>query len=199
VKQGYGRRKRRVRLAACLICLAAGPARSEVSVGFDAASLNELLPPLTVDEVVVPMGESHALKVLVRDLEVVGFDPAAGGEGSGHILTSLRLQVPQLGIDTHVKPRLSVGVSRRESGSSLDLRFEEARLSLPLVGSVDVAALLPPLRFPAENVFLVKGMPGDVQVRSRLAGVEMGRRVLRFDFDMETLDPGEARKPGKKG
>ena len=72
----------------------------------------------------------------------------------------------------------------------LELRFEEALLSVPLVGAIDVAAFLPPLYFSADNVFLVNGMQGDIRVQSRLSGVEMGLKVLRFEFELEAVPAG---------
>jgi hypothetical protein len=55
------------------------------------------------------------------------------------------------------------------------------------VGSIDVAPFLPPLRFPAENLWLVAGAEGNVEVRSRLSRIEMGRKVVRFEYDLETV------------
>ncbi len=126
--------------------------------------------------------------VFLEDMHVTGLDPAAGEGGSGHILTSMRVRIPQLGIDLPVEPKLSLHVAKSTPSSLLELRFEEVEIRLPLAGSIDVSAFLPPLRFPAENLWLVAGAEGDVQLRSRLNEIQMGLKVLRFDFDLEAVD-----------
>jgi hypothetical protein len=69
----------------------------------------------------------------------------------------------------------------------LELRFEEVEISLPLLGVINIARFLPPLRFPVDNVWLVAGVEGDVEVRSRLSTIEMGRKVVRLGFDLDTV------------
>jgi hypothetical protein len=122
-------------------------------------------------------------------MRITGLDPAAVEGTSGHILTSMRLRVPQLGLDLPVQPRISLRATELQSTSLLELRFEEAQIPLPM-GTIDVASFLPPLRFPAENLWLIAGARGDVRLHSRLSGIEMGQRVVRFEFDLTTA-PGE--------
>jgi hypothetical protein len=93
------------------------------------------------------------------------------------------VRVPQLGLAFAVEPRLSIGV-RDEGQSVIELRFESVVLPLPF-GSVDIAGFLEPMRYPADSVFLLDGAQGDVQVRSRLASVKMGRERLRFEVTLE--------------
>ena len=82
---------------------------------------------------------------------------------------------------------MSLVVVREAGMSILELRFDEVRLPL-LLGSVDAAPFLKPLRFPADDVFLLAGNSGDVAVRSRLSAVEMDVEVVRFEFDLEVVD-----------
>ena len=168
-----------------IVLLAGAPARPGVTVDFDAATLNELLPALTLDEIAVPISEDHAINVLLEELKVTGFQPATGDGGGGRIRTSLRLRVPQLGLSVSVEPTLSLHVVRAAGGDTLELRFERAELRLPLGGKVDVAGLLDPLVFPAENFFLIEGARGNVEVRSRLASVDVGQERIRLEFDLE--------------
>ena len=54
----------------------------------------------------------------------------------------------------------------------------------PLVGRLNFARLAKPLRFPADNEFLIEGADGNVPVTSKLKGIEMGRDTIRFEFDV---------------
>ena len=177
---------RRVLAPAVLAALLLAPgAAAGVALDFDVATLNELLPALSASAISVPITENQTVNVFLEEMRVTGLEPAA--EGSGHILTSMRVRVPQLGLDLPVSPRISLHATEDRSGSLLELRFEEVRLALPLAGSIDIAPLMPPLRFPAENVFVVAGAVGDVEVRSRLRDIKMGQRVVRLEFELETL------------
>jgi hypothetical protein len=178
-------------LVPCWIVVAALPVAAGVTVGFDVATLNEVLPALSAEEIAVPISGNNSIGVRLEKMQVTGLDPTAGGEGGpGHILTSMRVRVAQLGIDLPVEPRLSLHVVEQESGSLLELRFERVEIPLPLAGSIDVAAFLPPISFPAENLWLLAGAEGTIEIKSELSGIEMGRNVLRFEFDLETV-PGE--------
>jgi len=175
----------------CWIFVTALPVAAGVTVGFDVATLNELLPALSAEEIAVPLSGSRSVGVRLEEMKVTGLDPAAGGEsGPGHILTSMRVRIAQLGIDLPVEPHLSLRVVDDASGSLLELRFEQVEIPLPLAGAIDIAAFLPPMRFPAENLWLVAGAEGTIEVKSELSGIEMGRNVVRFEFDLETV-PGE--------
>jgi hypothetical protein len=176
---------RALMLAALPVLVFAPPATAGVSVGFDVETLNELLPALSASAISVPITESQTVNVFLEEMRVTGLEPTAGG--SGHILTSMRVRVPRLGIDLPVSPRLSLHATEDRSGSLLELRFEEVRVALPLAGAIDIAPLMPPLRFPAENVFVVAGAVGDVEVRSRLREIQMGQRVVRLEFELDTL------------
>lgn len=173
-----------------LLCVVS-PLRAGVTVGLDVPTLNELLPAMTVQEVVVPIAGGNSLRVLLEDLVVVGFAPAAASGGTDHILTSVTLRVPSLGVAVAVQPRMSLAVIEEGGQSLLELRFDEVGIPLPLAGAIDAAPFLTPLRFPADDVFLVEGARGGVEVRSRLSRVEMGAKVVRFEFELDVADSGK--------
>jgi hypothetical protein len=174
-------------LSLCCLALAATPLHGGVTIGFDAPTLNELLPAMLVQEVTVPIAGDRTLQVFLDDLEVRGFSPAGANGGSNQILTSLRLRVPQLGLELPLEPRVSLEVVTEAGQSLLQLRFDEVPLPLPLAGSIDIGSFLQPLRFPADSLFSLDGGRGPVVVRSRLEKVEMGTRVLRFDFALDVV------------
>jgi len=176
-------------LATAMLLAAVFPATAGVTVGFDVETLNELLPALSASEIVVPITDSRSVSMFLERMRVTGLEPSAGEDGSGHILTSMRVRIPQLGINLPVQPRISLHVSDEQAASLLELRFEEVTFSLPLAGSVNVARLLPPLRYPMDNVWLLAGTRGDVPISSRLRKVEMGRKAVRFVFEVEVQSP----------
>ena len=171
-------------LAVLWVCIAASPAWGGMTVEFDTQTLNDVLPALTASEIEVPLSEDSAIAVVLQDLQVTGLEPGAGDDGSGHILTSMRVRVPQLGLDLPVESKLSLHVTAGEPRDLLELRFDEVQITLPLAGSIDIAAFLPPLQFPAENIWRVEGANGDIRVRSKLSRIDMGREVLRFEFEL---------------
>ncbi len=172
----------------CCLALATSPLCGGVTIGLDAETLNELLPAMMVQEVTVPIAGERTLQVFLDDLKVLGFAPAGAGGGANRILTSVRLRVPQLGLDLALEPRVSLEVVQEAGKPLLQLRFDEVPLPLPLAGSIDVGSFFKPLRYPADGVFNLEGGQGDVEVRGRLERVEMGTKVVRFDFDLDVAD-----------
>jgi hypothetical protein len=172
-----------------ILVVAALPAPAAVSVGFDIETLNELLPALSANAIEVPITEKRSVEVFLDKLKITGLDPAAEEGGTGHILTSMQVRIPQLGVRLPIKPRLSLHALEIDTAAILELRFEEAKISLPLVRLIDIAPFLPPMRFPTDSVFLIAGVRGDVEVRSRLTDIAMGQKVVRLEFELETVDP----------
>lgn len=179
----------------CVSILAAAPLHAGVSVGFDLPALNELLPAMTLQEVFVPIAGGRTIRVLLDDLRILALEPSSGGAGADRILTSVNLRVPSLGLDVPLEPRMSLRVVEEQGRSSLELRFDEVGIPLPLAGSVDAAPFLTPLRFPADDLFLVAGARGDVVIHSRLQKIEMGLKVVRFDFDLDVVEPADGAAP----
>lgn len=171
-------------LAILWVSAVASPAWGGMTVEFDTRTLNEVLPALTAREIEVPLSENSAIGVLLEEMRVTGLEPGAGENGSGRILTSMRVRVPQLGLDLPVESKLSLHVTAGESRNLLELRFEEVQITLPLAGSIDIAAFLPPLQFPAENIWRIEGANGEIQVRSKLSRIDVGLKVLRFEFEL---------------
>lgn len=158
-----------------------------VTVEIDTASLNDLLSAATLQEVSVPITDQRKLTVLMDNLEVTGLDPAAR-----NIKTSMRLRVPEIGLAVTVDPRVSLTVANEKDDSFLELRFDEVELPLPLAGPINIAGLLPPLRFPADHLWLVAGARGDVFVRSRLSRIAMGSRAISLEFEIDVRPRQEA-------
>jgi hypothetical protein len=186
-KTASGRRWPALVLALATLLAAAGGVRAAVTFEVDRETLNDVLGELTLDQVAVPLTASRSLLVRLKELEVTGFDPTAGEHGQ--ILTSVRLEVPDLGVNINTSPRISLNVIEQATGTLLELRFEKVELDLPLAGSINVARLLPPLRYPTDNVWLLAGTRGDVPVSSRLEKVVMGRNAIRFVFGIEVVPP----------
>ena len=170
-----------------LLLLLGLPVQAGVTVGIDAETLNELLPAMTLQAIDVPLAAGRSLRVHIEDLQVRGFAPGAADGGTDRILTSVTLRVPALGLTLPVEPEMSLVVVSDSGVSMVELRFDEVRIPLPL-GSVNAAPFLEPLRFPADEVFLIAGNRGDVAVRSRLSTIEMELEVVRFEFDVQLAE-----------
>ncbi len=172
-------------LALLLGAFLSSAAHARVDVTLDAESLNELLPAMAPRQVSVPLAQGRGVTLLLRDLRVRGFDPTAGEDKEGFLLTSLRLVVPELGIDTPVEPQVSLRVAEREGRKHAYLKFEKVPIALPLTGSVDIGPLLPTLPLLVETSWSVATAGGDVHVRAILREARMGARNLRLTFDLE--------------
>ena len=176
--------KRLPALLALCLCAAAPVARADIEVTFDPGTINDLLASVAVQRVEVPLTKETSLTVLLEELRVIGFEPATEEGQPDRILTSLRLRVAELGLSFQLEPRLSLHVVEAHARSTLELRFDRVDLPLPL-GKVDIAGMLPPIRFPGDAVFLLAGAEGDVPVRSRIAAIRMGANRLHFTLTLE--------------
>ena len=174
-----------ISLATCASALLATPALATGTLGVDAATLNQLLPALTAEEFEVVLLGDQTVTLRLEELQLTGFDPAAGGGSTGQILTSVRVSILDLGFTATIHPRLSLAVVERAKQSVLVMRFEQAEVPLPLLGDVDIGRLIPPLEFPAESLFMLQGPSGDVPMRGWLTGVKMGQKVLQFEFELK--------------
>ena len=163
-------------------------APKELTVDIDAQTLNQILAAISVTEVEVPISAENSVTVELHDLEVKGFDPSPDGGRPGAILTAVRVVAPELGLLVPLEPRIAVDVVRAGEVSNLEFRFEDLGLKIPFVGQINLASLVPPMRYPADNVFLLDGAQGDVPVTSRLRAVKMGRDSIRFELDVEVSE-----------
>jgi hypothetical protein len=169
------------------IAFFATPASSGVLVTFDAPTLNDLISAVAVSRIEVPIPGNQIIEVQLEKLEVIGFRPATREGQKDYILTSLRLHVPQFGLRIAVQPHLSLRVVQVEQDAVLEMRFEEVELKLPLA-RIDLAPLLPPIQYPAGNVFYLAGADGDVEVRSRVATVSMTDQLLKFEIALDVVE-----------
>jgi hypothetical protein len=183
----------RLRRAAVALPLAAFltslPAPAKIDITLDADSLNGLLTSMAPDHVEVNLAAGRSLTLYMKDLKVTGFDPAAGANGG--LTTSLRLQVPDLGIDVPVQPHLTLELNDAGTGRrSPYLRFDKVVLNLPLTGSIDVASLLPPLSLVPDTSWLVNSARGKVRVKPRLVDAKTGAKNIRmsYELDVEAAD-----------
>jgi hypothetical protein len=164
--------------------LASAPVSAGVTIGFDAASLNVLLPALATQEVTVPLPAAGSVNVALDDLRVLGFAPGAEGQHD-EILTSVTLRVPALGLTLPLEPRMVLAVVEDGGQSVLELRFSRVSVPLALGAAVDASPFLAPLRFRANDVIHIAGAQGDIPVRTRLVGIEMDAESVRFEYDLE--------------
>jgi hypothetical protein len=90
-------------IATSLLLTVALPATAGVTIGFDVETLNAVLPALSASEIAVPISENRSVRLFLENMQVTGLDPTAGEGSSGHILTSMLVRVPQLGLDLSVR------------------------------------------------------------------------------------------------
>jgi len=181
-----------IRRALVFLALAWGgltSASAGVGVEVDLATLNRLLQAVTASRFDVELAAGKVVTLELQDLRVTGLAPAGTDRQRNAILTSVTLVAPDLGLRLPLRPRVVLDVVHEAGASLLELRFEDTGLAVPLVGQINFARLAPPLRFPADNAFVIEGADGDVPVTSRLTGIEMGRDTIRFEFDVDVPKP----------
>lgn len=174
-------------LALLLVAFFSSSAWARVEVSIDAETLNELLPAMTPKRVNVALTQGRGVTLEIHDLKVVGFERPAGAESEGVLRTSLRLRVPELGIDVPVEPRLSLHTGERGGNRYAYLKFAKVELALPLTGSVDVGPLLPTLPLLADTAWNIPSSAGNVRVRTILRDARMGAKSLGLTFDLEAI------------
>ncbi len=174
---------RRIVLALSFVASFPAPVFGRVDVTLDASSLNALLASMAPDHVDVGLAAGRTLTIRMQDLEVTGFDPTAGPNGG--LTTSLRLTVPELGIDIPVAPHLTLEVTTGADGrKSSFLRFDKVVLNLPLTGGIDVAPLLPPLSLMTDTAWIVSSARGKVRVKPQLVDAKTGAKNIRLGFEL---------------
>ena len=182
---------RRAAVLLSLFALISAPAVARIDVTLDAESLNGLLASMAPNQVDVGLTAGRGLTIQMQDLKVTGFDPTAGRHGG--VATSLRLIVPELGIDVAVAPHLTLEIADAPAGRKVSLlRFDKVVLDLPLTGAVDVAALLPPLMLMPDTGWIVNSARGKVRVRPNLIDATTGTKNIRLGFTLE-IEPAEAK------
>jgi hypothetical protein len=169
-------------LALILAVLGFATAEARVEVTLDAATLNDLVSKMAPERIPVALGGGRSVQLRLSDLRITGFEPSAGERG--HLLSSLRLSVPELGVDVPVAPRLSLQFKDANGKKVAYLRFEEVKVPLPLTGPIDVAPLLPPLPITTDTSWKVTAQRGPVRIEPRLVDAAMGQKNLKLGFDL---------------
>jgi hypothetical protein len=182
---------RRAASALVLSVLCSAPAWARIDVTLDAESLNGLFESMAPDSVQVALAGGKSLTIRMDDLRVKGFDPTAGPHGG--VTASLRLKVPDLGIDVPVEPHLILDIKDASGGRKASyLRFDKVVVNLPLTGPVDVAALLPPLALMPDAGWIVNSARGKVRVRPHLVDALTGTKNIKLGFTLE-IEPADNR------
>jgi len=159
------------------------PAQALVQVTLDAETLSDFLRTVTPPKLIYSLPAGGDIALELGNVRVIGFDPSAGN-GRGHILTSLTLRIPALGLAFPVEPRLSVELETKDGLSLCVLRFEKLTVPLVATGALDISSLMPVYRLPAESAFTLSLRQGDVQVKSRLVETRLGADGIRLGFDL---------------
>ena len=168
-----------------LALIGAPGSHADVVVTIDSATLNVVLAEIAQQEISVPVAEGQSLTVRVADLRITGFDPTGDELEPGLIRTAMKLEVAELGSSVPVEPGISLHVVGESGKSELEMRFAELMLRLPLMRPINVGGMLPPLRFPADNLFVLEGALKDVHLATRLKSVRIEENGIRFDFGVE--------------
>jgi hypothetical protein len=185
----------RLLVAGLLLGASFAPAsQARVEVTLDAATLNEFLDSVTPPVIDVPLPSGGSIALELHDLRVKGFDPSSGAGGRGHVLTTLRVAIPALGLEFPLTPHLSIGVEDQHGEKVCMLRFEKVEIPLPVTGALDLSSLLPSYRVPAEAAWTLSLRQGDVRVKSRLVDTRVGVESIRLGFDID-LAPQKPVRP----
>ncbi|MDX1387772.1 MAG: hypothetical protein R3344_01180 [Acidobacteriota bacterium] len=177
------------------VLLVAPGSAARVDISLDAETLSEILGTLVPQQAEVPLLGESTMTVELDDFRVTGFDPSAGDERQGYVLTSLRMRVPALGIDAPVEPRLSLTLGEEDGVEVCFLTFEEVEVPVPAMGDVDIARFLPRVPMPVDSAFGIEVDRGDFVVRTKLIDVQMGVRLLRFAFDLDVTPAEDGVRP----
>ncbi len=172
----------------------APPVDARVEITLDAATLTGFLGAVTAPTVILPLPSGNEIALNIRDVRVTGFD-AAGKNGRGQVLASLRVGIPALGLDLPLTTRLSLEVAEEKGGKMCVLRFDRVEVPLPVTGPLDIGTLLPAYRVPAEADWLLPTRGGDVGVKSRLVETRVGAEAIRLGFDLDMSPPAQRAAP----
>lgn len=178
---------RRVFVAGLFVLAAAVPyaprASATVDLQVDRDTLSSLLATMVPPDVPLELAGGNVVTLRIREFRVNGFDPDAGPRGQ--VLTSFRLEVPELGLRVPVQPRLSLHVTEKDGQALCNLRFEDIRFAVPFAGAMNIAPLLPEIPVPADEVTAVETPGGIFRVRTRLIDARVGADTLDLSFRLD--------------
>ena len=170
-------------LALALVAIVPRPARADVDLTLDAASLTRLLSIVAPPTVTVGMAPAASIEVAIQDIQVTGFDPAANG-GLGHLLTKMRLVSPAIGLDLQVTPRVALEIRKKDGMSFCYVTFQKMEVPMPW-GKLDAATLLPALPVRADHVYEIETANGSAGLRSILTKATMTDSQLKLTFALD--------------
>ena len=179
-----------MRVFVLLVALLVPAASAGVSVSFDADTLDMMLGAASKQDIELPISENRTLLVQLREVKLVGLEPAADGKrGRGFLKTKVDIAIPEFGIELSLRPTVVLDVVKGERFNELEMRFHELAVPIPILGDFDISPFLHPLRYPAEDLWYLAGARGIVHLRSHLVDITMGQRAIRFDFELELTTP----------
>ena len=169
-----------------LLTVAAPGAAAGVDVSFDAETIGMMLRAASKQDIEIPISDSRTLLVQIKNVQLLKLEPVGDtATGRGLLRTSVDLSVPEFNLDLSLKPTVVLDVVKGEQFNELEMRFVTLAIPIPIIGDVDIAPFLTPLRYPAEDLWYLAGARGIVHLRSHLVGITMGQRAIRFEFDLE--------------
>lgn len=191
----HGRRVLASSLVLLLGLAFAPPADARVEVTLDAATLNSFLVSVTPPSINVALPNGGSIALELRGVHVDGFAPSAGSNGRGHVLASMKVAIPALGLEFPMTPHLSLDVQEEKGEKVCILRFEKMEVPLPVSGGLDISSFVPVYRVPAEAAWTLSLRQGDVRVKSRLVDTHMGADALRLGFEIEMAPERAPERP----
>lgn len=172
---------------ALLFCSTLAPAWAGLTVTVDKESLDEILEALTAQELSIQLPTGAEIQVQLDDLEITRLQPSAPDGPSGWIDTRVRVRAQSLGLDMKLQPRLTMRVLPNGSKTMLEVRFSNVELNFGLA-KVDLGAVMPAMRYEAEQLGILGGAGGDVGVLAKMREVEIQAEQLLFHFDLAVTE-----------
>jgi hypothetical protein len=171
-------------IAPLLAVVSTSLASAAVKIELDRDSLSQMVAALAPTEVRVPIAGGATLRLELHDVRVTGLEPATAQKPGDGLRIAARVTAPDVGFESSVTPRLTVGLAAAGGESVIELKFEDLALSIPLMGRIDLGRLVAPMRYPAQNAFALPSGDRDVPMVSRLSKIAMTKDALRIEGDV---------------
>lgn len=179
-----------MRTLCLLAALLAPTSLAGVTVSFDADTVNMMLGAASTQDIEIPLSENRTLLVQLRQVRLLELVPVADGKtGRGHLRTAVDVSIPEFDVELSLQPTVILDVVKGERVNEMEMRFVNLAIPVPILGKFDIAPFLSPMRYPAEDLWYLAGARGIVNLRSHLVGITMGQRAVRFEFDLELIEP----------
>ena len=164
-------------------------ASAAVRIEMDRDSLSQMVQALAPTEVKVPIAGGASLRLELHDVRVTGLEPATAQRPGDGLRIAARVVAPDVGFESSVAPRLTVGLGAAEGQSVIEMKFEDLAFSIPLMGKIDLGRLLQPMRYPAQNAFALPNGTREVPMVSRLSKIAMTKDALHIEGDLRASAP----------